>query len=57
MDADKLIQQAKNEVAMDSAKQITENLKLSSINIEADREIIALIAYLHRLGVDIHKTK
>lgn len=43
--------------AMDELKaqsqKITENLKGGSINAEPDREIIALIAYLQRLGTDI----
>jgi cytochrome c oxidase cbb3-type subunit I/II len=35
------------------AKQITENLKKDGIETLADREIVALIAYLQRLGKDI----
>jgi cytochrome c oxidase cbb3-type subunit I/II len=35
------------------ARTIAENLKQSQIDVEPDREIIALIAYLQRLGVDI----
>ncbi len=35
------------------AAQIVANLKQGSIEAEADREIIALIAYLQRLGTDI----
>jgi cytochrome c oxidase cbb3-type subunit I/II len=34
-------------------KKIVENLKTGSINAQADREIIAMIAYLQRLGTDI----
>ncbi|RYZ21826.1 MAG: cytochrome-c oxidase, cbb3-type subunit I [Chitinophagaceae bacterium] len=37
------------------AKGIQANLKKDSINVPADREIIALIAYLQRLGTDISK--
>ena len=35
------------------ARKIVANLQAGSINAEADREIIALIAYLQRLGTDI----
>jgi cytochrome c oxidase cbb3-type subunit I/II len=37
------------------AKGIAANLKKDSINVPADREIIAVIAYLQRLGTDISK--
>jgi cytochrome c oxidase cbb3-type subunit I/II len=39
------------------AKGITENLKGEGIEIHEDAEIIALIAYLQRLGKDIKATK
>jgi cytochrome c oxidase cbb3-type subunit I/II len=35
------------------AKRITENLQLEGIEVSQDAEIIALIAYLQRLGKDI----
>jgi cytochrome c oxidase cbb3-type subunit I/II len=35
------------------AAKIVTNLKVGSVNTEPDREIIALIAYLQRLGTDI----
>jgi len=35
------------------AAKIAERLKESGILVESDREIIALIAYLQRLGTDI----
>jgi len=35
------------------ASKIVDELKTTKIEIEADKEIIALIAYLHRLGRDI----
>ena len=35
------------------AKSISDNLKQTGAPVEADREIIALIAYLQRLGTDI----
>jgi cytochrome c oxidase cbb3-type subunit I/II len=35
------------------AKAISENLKQTGAPVEADREIIALIAYMQRLGTDI----
>ena len=38
------------------AEEITSGLKEQGVQVESDREIIALIAYLQRLGVDI-KTK
>ncbi|MEY2898659.1 MAG: cytochrome-c oxidase, cbb3-type subunit, partial [Bacteroidota bacterium] len=37
------------------AQQITNNLKADNIEVKSDREVIALIAYLQRLGVDITK--
>jgi cytochrome c oxidase cbb3-type subunit I/II len=37
------------------AQQIAGGLKTSGIEVEADKEIIALIAYLQRLGTDISK--
>ncbi len=37
------------------AKQIAGGLKTSGIEVDADKEIIALIAYLQRLGTDISK--
>jgi cytochrome c oxidase cbb3-type subunit I/II len=37
----------------DQAARIVENLKVGMVTAEADREIIALIAYLQRLGQDI----
>jgi cytochrome c oxidase cbb3-type subunit I/II len=36
---------------------ITENLKKDKIEISPDKEIIALIAYLQRIGIDIKKQK
>ncbi len=38
------------------ADQITANLKSSGIDVKAESEIVALIAYLQRLGTDIKKT-
>jgi cytochrome c oxidase cbb3-type subunit I/II len=35
------------------AQAITERLKADEIEVPADREIIAMIAYLQRLGTDI----
>jgi cytochrome c oxidase cbb3-type subunit I/II len=35
------------------ANTITENLKKNKVDVLADREIIAMIAYLQRLGTDI----
>jgi len=39
--------------AQEQAKQIAENLKKDGIKAKSDREIIALIAYLQRMGTDI----
>jgi cytochrome c oxidase cbb3-type subunit I/II len=39
------------------AKQITDNLKGDSIIISPKKEVIALIAYIQRLGTDISKNK
>jgi cytochrome c oxidase cbb3-type subunit I/II len=46
-----------NEDLMKQAREIADELKQANIDVEADREIIALIAYLHRLGVDINKSE
>jgi cytochrome c oxidase cbb3-type subunit I/II len=35
------------------AEKIVANLKQGSVNVEPDKEIVALIAYLQRLGTDI----
>jgi len=45
-----------NEALMKQAQQISDNLAQSGIECEPNKEIIALIAYLQRLGVDIYKT-
>jgi cytochrome c oxidase cbb3-type subunit I/II len=39
------------------ARRVAENLQLEGIEVEPDAEIIALIAYLQRLGKDIKATK
>ena len=44
--------QAASDMAAQAAK-IADGLKLSGFNTSADREIVALIAYLQRLGTDI----
>lgn len=41
-----------NEILLKQAESIAENLKKDKIEIGADKEIIALIAYLQRLGKD-----
>jgi cytochrome c oxidase cbb3-type subunit I/II len=38
---------------MEQAQGFVENLKGAGLNVEPDREIIAMIAYLQRLGTDI----
>ncbi len=42
-----------NDDLMKQADQIVENLKTAEIEIDAKKEIVALIAYLQRLGKDI----
>jgi cytochrome c oxidase cbb3-type subunit I/II len=42
-----------NEDLMKQANTIVDGLKASGIKTQADKEIIALIAYLQRLGTDI----
>jgi cytochrome c oxidase cbb3-type subunit I/II len=42
---------------MIQAGEITNSLRKDSIHVKADREIIAVIAYLQRMGTDITKTK
>jgi cytochrome c oxidase cbb3-type subunit I/II len=45
-------------VALDKqAQEITASLAKEGIKVKSDREIIALIAYLQRLGTDIKKTE
>ena len=46
-----------NSELMTQANGIRINLKMEGIQIPADREVIALIAYIQRLGVDISKNK
>jgi cytochrome c oxidase cbb3-type subunit I/II len=40
---------------MKQAKLISDNLGKDNIKVSSDKEIIALIAYLQRLGTDIKK--
>jgi cytochrome c oxidase cbb3-type subunit I/II len=47
--------QAEAEIKAQTAKVVT-NLKVGMVTAEPDREIIALIAYLQRLGADIKTT-
>jgi len=44
-----------NEALMAQAKQISNNLLNDSIRVAPNKEIIALIAYLQRLGKDIQQ--
>lgn len=46
-----------NRDLMDQAKQIAKNLKADSIRIAPNKEVIALIAYMQRMGTDIDKSK
>ena len=38
---------------MEQARGITDNLKTDSIRVSPNKEVIALIAYIQRLGKDI----
>lgn len=42
---------------MEQADLISADLKQNNINVKSDKEIIALIAYLQRLGTDIKANK
>jgi cytochrome c oxidase cbb3-type subunit I/II len=42
---------------MKQARRITDNLKSDSIRVSPNKEVIALISYLQRLGTDISKIK
>ena len=44
-----------NDDLMKQAEGISNSLKADNIEVKSDREIIAVIAYLQRLGVDISK--
>nr|HNH23291.1 hypothetical protein [Ferruginibacter sp.] len=50
-------EQFANSELMTQANSIRLNLKISGIEIPADREVIALIAYVQRLGKDISNNK
>lgn len=39
------------------ATEIADDLKKNSVNVKPDKEVIAIIAYLQRLGTDINKNK
>lgn len=54
--SDEQIMNAEKELKQ-QADSIVNNLKKDRININSDKEIIALIAYLQRLGTDIRKEK
>jgi len=44
-----------NNALLAQAKQISENLKKEGIVLESNKELVAMIAYLQRLGTDIKK--
>jgi len=46
-----------NKELMTQANSIRINLKIEGIEVPANREVIALIAYMQRLGTDISKNK
>ena len=46
-----------NEDLVKQEKEITENLKLDGIKTPSNKEVIAVIAYMQRLGTDIEKFK
>ena len=39
------------------AKSITDDLKKNKVSIDSNKELIAIIAYLQRLGTDIKASK
>ena len=47
--------QKANEALMSQAKGIAADLKANGISVPANKEVVALIAYLQRLGTDISK--
>lgn len=47
--------QKANDDLMKQAREIAFNLKQSGIEVDEKKEVIALIAYIMRLGVDIHE--
>lgn len=49
--------QEANKAYMKQANQIVENLKESDIEVMPDKQIVAVIAYLQRLGTDIKKAE
>jgi cytochrome c oxidase cbb3-type subunit I/II len=46
-----------NAELMKQADEIASSLKKDKINVDSDKEVIAIIAYLQRLGTDIGKNK
>ena len=46
-------EQLANSDLQKQAKAITEDLKQGNVRVQSDREIIAIIAYIQRLGKDI----
>jgi cytochrome c oxidase cbb3-type subunit I/II len=46
-----------NEDLVKQANEIASDLKKNSVGVKPDKEIIAVIAYLQRLGTDITKNK
>jgi len=49
--------QKANEDLKIQADQIAAELKQNNIKVKSDREIVAIIAYLQRLGTDIKANK
>jgi cytochrome c oxidase cbb3-type subunit I/II len=49
--------QVANQELMKQAQGISENLLSDSIRISPNKEVVALIAYMQRLGSDISKTE
>ncbi len=54
---DKAYPATANHDLMSQAQGISNTLKSDSIKVAPDREIIAVIAYLQRLGTDISKSE
>lgn len=49
--------QVANDDLRAQAAEIAQELRAGGIEVEDTKEVIALIAYIHRLGVDIHKAE
>jgi cytochrome c oxidase cbb3-type subunit I/II len=46
-----------NQDLVKQANEIADDLNNNSVSVKSDKEIIAIIAYLQRLGTDVTKNK